>query len=81
MDDQKQKSKDGLNEKIVEKYYLEINNSYFKKFLTGIVGGLGAGLGLTIGTALVLYFVNLFDFVPVIGEFIAQISESAKNTR
>lgn len=75
-------------EKIVEKYYIEVNANVFKRFLIGLVGGIGWGVGLTIGTGVILYFLGIFaakiDFVPILGQFLAEVIKSAQgnlNTR
>jgi hypothetical protein len=74
--------------RIVEKYYIEVNPSPFKKFLTGLLGGIGWGVGLTIGTGAIIYvlafIVAKIDFVPVFGQFLADVIKSAQgnlNTR
>ena len=69
-------------ERIVEKHYLEVNPSAKRRFFMSILGGLGTGIGLTLGTALVLAFVAFFvskiDFVPIFGNFLAEVIKSAQ---
>jgi len=69
------------NQKIVEKYYIEVNPSGFRKFLHGLIGGLGWGVGITLGTSLFLlaigYLVSQIDFVPILGQFLSDVVKSA----
>lgn len=70
-------------EKVVEKYYIEVGQSNRKNFLRGLVGGLGWALGISLGTTIIAVLVSLIvrrvDFVPVFGQFIADIIKSAKD--
>ena len=69
------------NQKVVEKYYIEVNPSGFRKFLHGLLGGLGWGVGITLGTSLLLlvigYVVSRIDFVPILGQFLSDVVKSA----
>jgi hypothetical protein len=69
------------NQKVVEKYYIEVNPSGFRKFLHGLLGGLGWGVGITLGTSLLLlvigYIVSRIDFVPILGQFLSDVVKSA----
>ena len=69
-------------QKTVEKYYIEVSQSGRQRFLLGLIGGLGWGIGITIGTSLLLlligFIVSKIDFVPVLGNFLAQVIESAQ---
>lgn len=66
----------------VEKYYIEVNASAGHKFLTGLLGGLGWGIGLTVGTALFLgiigFVISKVDFVPIFGHFLSEVIKSAQ---
>lgn len=70
-------------QKVVEKYYIEVSQSGFKRFLWGFLGGLGWGVGITLGTSLLLvaigFFVSKIDFVPIIGQFSADIIKAAQS--
>ena len=70
-------------QKIVEKYYIEVNASAKKRFLIGLAGGIGWGIGLTVGTAAIIYVVGILvskvDFVPVFGKFAADVIKSAQS--
>ena len=69
-------------QKPIEKYYIESSQSGRRRFLLGLVGGLGWGIGITIGTSLLLlligFIVSKIDFVPILGNFLAQVIESAQ---
>ena len=69
-------------EKVVEKYYIEVSASAKKRFLIGLAGGVGWGIGLTIGTAGIIYIVGIFvskiDFVPILGQFAADVIKAAQ---
>jgi len=75
--------KSNQNQKTVEKYYIEVSASAKKRFLIGLVGGIGWGIGLTVGTAAIIYVVGIFvskiDFVPVFGKFAAEVIKSAQS--
>lgn len=70
------------NQKIVEKYYIEVNSSPVRKFISGLLGGIGWGIGLTVGTGVILYLLGMViakvDFVPILGQFLADIVKSAQ---
>lgn len=75
-------------QKTVEKHYIEVSTNPVAKFLNGLIGGIGWGVGLTIGTGVILYVLTIFiskiDFVPVLGQFLADVIKSAQgnlNTR
>ncbi len=69
-------------QKTVEKYYIEINPSAKVKFLHGLMGGLGWGIGITIGTAvfigLIGFLISKIDLVPVFGHFLSDVIKSAQ---
>lgn len=74
--------------KLVEKYYIEVTPSASKRFIIGLIGGIGWGVGLTLGTGAVLtvlgFFAAKIDFVPILGQFLSEIIKSAQhnlNTR
>ena len=73
-------------QKVVEKYYIETTASIKKRLLLGISGGIGWGIGLTLGTAAIIvalgFFASKIDFVPILGQFLADvIKESQSNLR
>lgn len=69
-------------QKTVEKYYIEVSPSFGKKFLTGLAGGIGWGVGLTLGTSVLLviigFFVKRIDFIPIFGKFLADVIKAAQ---
>ena len=68
--------------RIVEKYYIEVNASSKQKFINGFLGGLGWGIGITVGTAIFIgilgIIVSKVDFVPIFGQFLAEVIKSAQ---
>lgn len=70
------------SQNVVEKYYIEVNASARHKFLTGLLGGLGWGIGLTVGTAvffgIIGFIIAKIDFVPIIGQFLSEVIKSAQ---
>lgn len=88
--DEKEKTVVGPEEtrRVIEKRYIEVNPSARLRFLYGLLGGIGWGVGLTIGTGVILYVVGILvskiDFIPVLGQFLAEVIKSAQgnlNTR
>ncbi|MBI4037870.1 hypothetical protein HY382_02400 [Candidatus Curtissbacteria bacterium] len=79
METEQASSKQVINEKVVEKHYIEVNPSGLRKFLHGLLGGLGWGVGITVGTAVIIvglgYLVSKIDFVPFIGDYLNQVIE------
>ena len=71
--------------KVIEKHYIEVAENGRKKFIHGILGGIGYGIGLTLGTALVIaivgYFVSKIDFVPIFGNFLSQVITASQTVK
>lgn len=70
-------------EKLVEKYYIEINPSARVKFINGLLGGIGWGIGITLGTAIFLgllgFIISKIDFVPIFGHFLSDVIKSSQS--
>ena len=70
-------------QKVVEKYYIEVTASAKKRFLLGLLGGLGWGVGITLGTSAIIliigYFASQIDFVPILGQFFSDIIKSTQS--
>ena len=68
--------------KLIEKYYIEVAASNRKKFVTGLLGGLGYGLGLALGTSIFFLIIGVFvskiDLEPIIGKFLADVIKAAQ---
>lgn len=69
-------------QKVVEKHYIEIPGSAKKKFLNGLLGGLGYSVGFTVGTTLLLliigFFLSRIDLQPILGQFLADVIKAAQ---
>lgn len=52
---------------IYESGYIDRNKFYKMSFLKGVVAGFGGVIGATILVALLLWVLNLFDHVPLLG--------------
>ena len=67
---------------IIEKRYIEVNSSSKQKFLQGVLGGLGWGIGITLGTTVILailgFVVSKIDFIPILGQFSANVIKAAQ---
>lgn len=67
--------------RIIEKHYIEVNPSGAHRFFMGVLGGIGWGVGVTLGTAaliiLIGFFVSQIDFIPILGSFLQNVIESA----
>ena len=59
-----------------EKVNLKLKHIVINNFLGGISWGIGATLGLGIVVALIGFLVSQIDFVPVVGEFVANVWEA-----
>lgn len=72
------------NIKVIEKHYIEVTASAKKRFLIGVVQGLGWGLGVTLATSAVIitvsFLVSKVDFVPIFGQFLSDVIKSAQAT-
>lgn len=81
METEQTKSTQVVNEKVIEKHYIEVNPSGFRKFLHGLLGGLGWGIGITVGTTAIIvalgFLVSRVDFVPIIGNYLNQVVEKS----
>lgn len=71
------------NEKIIEKHYIEVTTSKWHKFITGIISGLGYGIGITFGTAIFFivigFVISKIDFIPILGNFFSEVIKSAQS--
>lgn len=58
-----------------EKVYRSRGKMLLDNFLGGIVWALGVWVGSAVIIALLVYFISKIDFVPIIGNFMASISD------
>ncbi|MBI2021741.1 hypothetical protein HYS93_02530 [Candidatus Daviesbacteria bacterium] len=68
-------SKDANLNRLAGKGLLSKRSIMFKNFLGGIAWGVGSVIGATVIVALFISFLKTFNFIPIIGEFITQISQ------
>lgn len=61
---------------IYDSGYVDRNTVFKMSFLKGIAAGVGSVLGATIVVALLLWVLNLFDSVPLVGP----LTEKVQNT-
>lgn len=78
------KKLDNINEKLDKSRIIEISYILGSKkeiikrnFLAGIAKGVGAGIGITVISALIIYFLRKLIIlnIPVLGEYITDIIE------
>lgn len=76
-----------INYTLAKKNIIELNNLlgnkkeiFLRNFIGGISRGVGIGIGVTIITAIVIYFLQRIVRlnIPLIGEYISDILEIAK---
>ena len=65
-------------EAIYETNYANRSRVYKMSFVKGIVAGFGGIVGATIVVAILLWFLNLFDRVPLIGPFTDKIHDTVQ---
>lgn len=63
-------------EAIYEMGYADRGRLYKMSFVKGIVAGVGSVVGATIIVAILLWFLNLFDQVPLIGPLNEKIQDT-----
>lgn len=52
---------------------------YSVSFARGFASGLGGVIGATVGVALLLYILSLFDSVPLVGAFFDNLRSTIEN--
>lgn len=71
-----------LGQQVVDLYdALKPNRTalYRSSFFKGIVGGLGGVVGATVGVALLLWALSLFDQIPIIGHFVQTVKHTIES--
>ena len=66
-----------LNKNIIR---LTNRQSFARSFFNGILSGLGSVIGATIVVAVLAFMLSNVQLIPVIGEWISQITEYVSNT-
>lgn len=59
----------------VEKVYRSRGKMLLDNFLGGIVWSIGAWVGSAIIIALLLYFLSKVDLVPIVGDFLSNVTK------
>lgn len=63
-----------------EKIYREKKQIFVNNFIGGVAWGLGATVGLSIFVAILSLILNKINLIPVIGDFVSQISDYVSKT-
>lgn len=66
---------------IYQSGYIDRNQAYKMSFFKGIAGGLGSVLGATIGIALLLWILSLFNQIPLVGQFTEKVQDTVKTQK
>lgn len=67
-----------MMESIYESGYIDRNRMYKMSFFKGVAAGLGGVVGATIIVAILLWVLNLFDQVPLIGPFADKLHDTVQ---
>lgn len=51
----------------------------FRSLLNGVAFGLGSFLGATLFVSMLIYSLSSIDFIPIIGDWAAQVAERIQN--
>lgn len=72
-------------EKLNAHRFVRVHNSLWRlvgfQFLRGLAFGLGSVVGATILVSLLAWWVSQFEFLPIIGEWAAQIADQIETAR
>ncbi|MDQ7070005.1 MAG: DUF5665 domain-containing protein [Rhodobacterales bacterium] len=75
----------GELEKLNQHRFVRIHNSIWRlilfQFMRGLAFGLGSVIGATILVSLLAWWVSQFEFLPIIGEWAAQIVEEIEKLK
>lgn len=59
--------------------FIRVQNSYFRlilfQFIRGLAFGLGSVVGATILVSILAWWISQFEFIPIIGDWAAQIAK------
>lgn len=56
--------------------YVDKKKLYKENFIRGLTFGMGSLLGATVGIALMLWFLSLFQQVPLLGDFVRNVEQT-----
>lgn len=65
-----------LLQSVYESGYMDRKTMYKMSFIKGVLAGLGGVIGATIVVALLLWVLNLFDRVPLIGPLSDKVQQT-----
>lgn len=68
-----------MMENIYQSGYIDRNQLYKMSFLKGLVTGLGGVVGATIVVGLLLWFLSIFDTLPLIGPFLENLQQTLES--
>lgn len=72
-------------EKLNAHRFVKVHNSLWRltgfQFLRGLAFGLGSVVGATILVSLLAWWVSQFEFLPIIGDWAAQIADQIETAR
>jgi hypothetical protein len=63
-------------EKLLAANTISKKHLYAQNFLRGFVFSIGGILGATVGVAMLLWFLSLFQEVPLLGDFIRNVEQT-----
>jgi hypothetical protein len=63
-------------EKLLAAKTISKKHIYFQNFIRGFVFSVGGILGATVGIAILLWFLSLFQEVPLLGDFVQNVQQT-----
>jgi len=61
--------------------YIDKKRLYLENFLRGVFFSIGTILGATIGIALLLWILSLFNNVPLVGDVVKNVQQSVNSAK
>lgn len=63
-------------EKLLAANTISKKHLYYQNFIRGFVFSIGGILGATVGIAVLLWFLSLFQEVPLLGDFVQNVQQT-----